>query len=263
MIVLNTKYSIEGWKEHIIFSQGENNIINGQYGQGLLTGTLEGAHLRAAFKYNNSNGLIEITFHENGFTAKWKNGLEIGPMRGKWIGTLIVPSKIDRQVDSTDANEIRIQQKEDIEISKTIKVIEPTTFPSKYKEYRASIEVKNTLKPIKPKKNYVDTVLANNERHSLKVKLINRCLPYDEGDIKIVNIFFLAKTNKKISKSSVQSLLDSKSNDLFHFDEHIIKDAKYHKNHSELVGLIRLTSLDCLKLKVIDFEEHEFTSWVR
>jgi hypothetical protein len=36
----------------------------------------------------NAVGLIELTFNENGFEGKWKNGLEPGPMRGKWNGTI-------------------------------------------------------------------------------------------------------------------------------------------------------------------------------
>lgn len=36
----------------------------------------------------NSTGLIEFTFSENGFNAKWKQGLEPGPMKGKWEGEI-------------------------------------------------------------------------------------------------------------------------------------------------------------------------------
>jgi hypothetical protein len=35
---------------------------------------------------------MEITFHENGFSAKWKSGLEPGPMKGKREGILEISS---------------------------------------------------------------------------------------------------------------------------------------------------------------------------
>jgi len=90
MIKFNETYSINNGQESIIFNQAKANAVNGQYGSGTLTGTLDGNVLKATYhnKKNNSAGLIEITFQENGFNAKWKQGLEPGPMRGKWIGLL-------------------------------------------------------------------------------------------------------------------------------------------------------------------------------
>ncbi len=90
MIKFNENYTINKGQETITFSQGKDNTISGQYGSGTLTGTIDGNVLKATFynKKNNSAGLIEITFHENGFVAKWKQGLETGPMKGKWKGSL-------------------------------------------------------------------------------------------------------------------------------------------------------------------------------
>lgn len=87
-IKFNEKYTINKGQEIITFSQGKGNNINGQYGSGTLTGTIDGDVLKATYhnQKNNSAGLIEITFHEKGFNAKWKQGLEPGPMRGKWKG---------------------------------------------------------------------------------------------------------------------------------------------------------------------------------
>lgn len=89
MIKLNTPYTIENG-DKVTFTEGKKGTINGTYSDATLTGTLEGNLLKATFhnKKVNATGLMEITFHENGFDAKWKQGLEPGPMRGKWNGLL-------------------------------------------------------------------------------------------------------------------------------------------------------------------------------
>jgi hypothetical protein len=87
---LNEKYLINTGNQSIVFKEGKGNTITGEYNDGTLTGTMEDNVLKATFhnKKNNSAGLIEITFHENGFVAKWKQGLEAGAMKGKWKGSL-------------------------------------------------------------------------------------------------------------------------------------------------------------------------------
>jgi hypothetical protein len=90
MIKLNTPYTIENG-DTVTFTEGKKGTINGSYTDSTLTGAFDGAVLKATFhnKKVNAIGLMEITFHENGFDAKWKSGLEPGPMRGKWEGKLI------------------------------------------------------------------------------------------------------------------------------------------------------------------------------
>lgn len=96
MIKLNTQYTIENG-DVVTFSEGRKGSIIGTYGDGTLTGIIEGNLLKATFHNTavNAVGLMEIIFHENGFDAKWKSGLEPGPMRGKWEG------KIDCSSDFT------------------------------------------------------------------------------------------------------------------------------------------------------------------
>jgi hypothetical protein len=55
-----------------------------------MTGFLEGNVFTGTFHNTkvNATGLIEITFHESGFDAKWKSGLEPGRMNGKWVGKI-------------------------------------------------------------------------------------------------------------------------------------------------------------------------------
>jgi len=90
MIQFNQSYSINGGQDSIVFSTGNENTISGKYNSGTLSGIIEGNTLKATFHNEETNGagLIEIEFNENGFDAKWKQGLELGPMRGKWIGLL-------------------------------------------------------------------------------------------------------------------------------------------------------------------------------
>lgn len=89
MIKLNTPYAIENG-DVVTFEEGKKGSITGTYGDGTITGTLDGNLLKSTFHNTKANavGLMEITFHENGFNAKWKSGLEPGPMRGKWNGKL-------------------------------------------------------------------------------------------------------------------------------------------------------------------------------
>ena len=89
MIKLNTPYILEN-DDQVIFSEGKKGTINGKYSEATLTGTLEGNVLQATFHNTkvNATGLMEITFHESGFDAKWKSGLEPGRMNGKWVGKI-------------------------------------------------------------------------------------------------------------------------------------------------------------------------------
>jgi hypothetical protein len=108
MIKLNTPYTIENG-DTVIFTEGKKGTINGTYTDSTLTGTYNENLLKATFHNKKVNviGLIEIIFHENGFTGKWKSGLEPGPMRGKWIGELIANAEISDTncVKTNDTNE--------------------------------------------------------------------------------------------------------------------------------------------------------------
>jgi hypothetical protein len=54
---------------------------------GTITGKLDENKLEATFHSTSMNrvGLIYFTFSDDGFDAKWKNGLEPGAMRGRWF----------------------------------------------------------------------------------------------------------------------------------------------------------------------------------
>lgn len=104
MIQLKTVYSIDNGANSIIFTEGKKDSITGTHKDGTFTGFIEGNVLKGTFHNTkvNASGLIEVTFHESGFDAKWKNGMEPGPMRGKWVGEINVNSK---QSFANDVNE--------------------------------------------------------------------------------------------------------------------------------------------------------------
>ena len=116
MIKLNTPYTIENG-DVVTFSEGKKGSITGTYSEATLTGTLEGNLLKATFHNTkvNASGLIEITFHENGFDAKWKNGIEPGPMRGKWEGKLSDSGNNTKKDDSSSlsAEQLKWIEKKD------------------------------------------------------------------------------------------------------------------------------------------------------
>ena len=92
MIQLDATYTFDNGSKSIVFSEGKKGTITGTYNEGNINGTLQENVLTATFHNTkvNATGLIEITFFENGFDAKWKQGIEPGPMKGKWEGQLFV-----------------------------------------------------------------------------------------------------------------------------------------------------------------------------
>jgi hypothetical protein len=90
MIKVNTVYSIDNGANSVIFTEGKKGSITGTHNEGTMTGFLEGNVFTGTFHNTkvNATGLIEITFHESGFDAKWKNGMEPGRMNGKWVGKI-------------------------------------------------------------------------------------------------------------------------------------------------------------------------------
>jgi hypothetical protein len=119
MIELNSTYKIEGSDTKITFSQNKDKTISGIYNDGTVNGTLEGNTLKATFhnEIENIDGLMEITFHQNGFDAKWKTGIEPGPMRGKWTGLLgeVPSSEIQNDASMKKAHYMTIYLDQDSE----------------------------------------------------------------------------------------------------------------------------------------------------
>ena len=91
MIKFNHEYIYSRGNGKITFTEGKNNTVTANYivfnDQGTITGNLQENILEATFHSVSMNrvGLIHFTFSEDGFDAKWKNGLEPGTMRGRWF----------------------------------------------------------------------------------------------------------------------------------------------------------------------------------
>jgi hypothetical protein len=88
MLKLNTPYLAD--EKEIVFQQNNDGTIKSTYADGTIQGKMEGNTLKAIFHNPivNVSGKMEITFHETGFAGKWKNGMEPGPMKGKWNGEI-------------------------------------------------------------------------------------------------------------------------------------------------------------------------------
>jgi hypothetical protein len=111
MIKYNDKYTINNGLGTIVFTEAKQGTVNAEYhlnnGKdiGQINGTMSDNILKGTYhnKTKNITGLIEISFHENGFNAKWKQDLEPGPMRGKWTGTFgdsLKKNDIENKADS-------------------------------------------------------------------------------------------------------------------------------------------------------------------
>jgi hypothetical protein len=68
----------------------EGNLCTGVYQEsGRFSGTIVGEYVKAKWQNQGKEGLLELDLSDNQLKGKWKQGLEEGPMRGKWEGVLI------------------------------------------------------------------------------------------------------------------------------------------------------------------------------
>ena len=94
MIKINEQYSINNGQGSIVFTEDDKGTVNALYtidghkSEGKINGILVENLLKGTFHIDEAEGLIEFTFSENGFDAKWKSGIEPGPLKGKWEGNI-------------------------------------------------------------------------------------------------------------------------------------------------------------------------------
>ena len=88
MIQFEKNYDINDGNGSVTFKKVDDLTVEAVYNLGTIKATWNGEILKGTFIDNVSNGqgLIEFIFNENGFDAKWKAGIEKGPMKSKWIG---------------------------------------------------------------------------------------------------------------------------------------------------------------------------------
>ncbi len=90
MIQYNKQYDLNNGQGWIVFKSAGSGIVSAEYNRGTIQGMWDGETLKGEFidTVSKGQGLIEFQFNENGFNAKWKAGLDEGPMKGKWVGKL-------------------------------------------------------------------------------------------------------------------------------------------------------------------------------
>ncbi len=90
MIQFEKNYDINDGNGSVTFKKNDEKTVEAVYNRGVIKAACDGETLKGVFNDNVSNGsgLIHFTFNDNGFDAKWKAGIEDGPMKGKWTGKL-------------------------------------------------------------------------------------------------------------------------------------------------------------------------------
>lgn len=105
MIQFEKTYDINNGNGSVTFKKVDDLTVEAVYNRGTVKGTWDGETLKGTFidSISNGNGLIHFIFNDNGFEAKWKAGLDEGPLRGKWVGKLIngETNNITKNNDST------------------------------------------------------------------------------------------------------------------------------------------------------------------
>lgn len=172
---LNKKYSLNNGKGYIFFSEGNENTINAEYeikgnkSKGTFNGTLENNSLKGTFFVDGVAGLMEFTFSEKGFEAKWKKGIEPGPMRGEWKGTLSIDAQITTHVKPQEKVEKvvelpknedqpkKIEEKEQVvknEAKQSKNKYTPLTTTKTWQPFLKEVSAKLRPKPTYENKNY-------------------------------------------------------------------------------------------------------------
>ena len=73
----------------------DGDQCNGTYQKnGEFTGTIDGNIVKAKWNNEGQEGLIELNLSDDKLTGKWKQGLDEGPMRGKWEGSILKNSAL-------------------------------------------------------------------------------------------------------------------------------------------------------------------------
>ena len=71
---------------------------------GKFSGTIKDNEVKAKWTNEGIEGLIELDLSDNKLVGKYKRGLEEGPMRGKWEGTLVKDDSTAQTDNSTNDN---------------------------------------------------------------------------------------------------------------------------------------------------------------
>ena len=95
MIKFNETYSINNGQGTIVFKDLGNSSVEATYEikgnkvPGIINGKVNNGNLKSIFQVGAAKGLMDFTFTEGAFISMWKKGIEEGPMKGKWEGSLL------------------------------------------------------------------------------------------------------------------------------------------------------------------------------
>ena len=95
MIKFNETYSINNGQGTIVFKDLGNSSVEATYEikgnkvPGIINGKVNNGNLKSIFQVGAAKGLMDFTFTEGAFISMWKKGIEEGPMKGKWEGSLV------------------------------------------------------------------------------------------------------------------------------------------------------------------------------
>ena len=81
--------------------EGDNCTATYQ-NNGEFSGTIKDNVVKAKWTNEGKEGLIELDLSDNKLVGKWKQGLEEGPMRGKWEGVIVNSNDNNQSTEKTN-----------------------------------------------------------------------------------------------------------------------------------------------------------------
>jgi hypothetical protein len=80
----------------------DGNTCTGAYqNNGTFSGTINGDFVKAKWSNEDQEGLIELDLSDDKLVGKWKQGIDDGPMRGKWNGILVKDAGLENKSTKT------------------------------------------------------------------------------------------------------------------------------------------------------------------
>jgi hypothetical protein len=249
---LNKKYSLNDGKGHIIFSEGNSGTINAEYeikgnkSKGTFNGTLENNCLKGTFFVDGVAGLMEFTFSEIGFQAKWKKGIEPGPMRGEWKGTL--------NIDTQTTSPVKPQEK----VEKLDELPKNEDQPKKNEEKERIVknevkQSKNKYTPLTTTKTWQPFLKEVSEKLHQPIRFKKHALYWHTFDDKDF-YFEINGTYGNDSKNQKESVIEEQNRNFFgllNWIEFLIKEEYL------LIEPIEETLTELEILKIIKFDQYK------
>jgi hypothetical protein len=239
MIKFNETYSINNGQGTIVFKDLGNNSVEATYEikgnkvPGIINGKVDNGNLKAIYQVNEAKGLMDFTFSENGFEAKWKKGVEEGPMKGKWTGSLnsvgntnettIKPKKEETVIEKPKVVDQQLTAKEqELKQLKATLLQKQKELDSKAAELeaKAAIPTPKIVTPVAPEVIHKIVTIKITNVTKIKHRSEDWTWPTYNFDLKFKNLpdvvgeslFYTVKyevyRNYKVNKSIIMGLFD-------------------------------------------------------